>query len=229
MERHSSTNSFVLVMSPAPPSSTGGGNVGGAVSGNNGKFCPFVPTTTTGTTMPRTFPSASTMSLQGTATLTNADFGLLLANSSTLLSSMASTASLGGGRRTVGGGRGFGGGSVATSTANASLLVGGNGIGGGGGGRNMTTIATSYAEELVAHRLLSQKGLGFNASDLGRQVRDLKRRSFAGGIQTPTRDHVTSFGWEGGVEAPETENIVKYHLTAIDGYIRSQLNSFTAQ
>lgn len=65
----------------------------------------------------------------------------------------------------------------------------------------MRNTTTSYAEESAAHRLLSQVGQGgFNASDLGRRVRDLERRSFSGNNVT-----TTSFG---GREEEKKDNLM---------------------
>ena len=160
-----------MMSSPPPPSSTKGGGVGGAVGvpGSNTskvyQFSPFVPK--------MTFSTANMTEDGGTA-----DFGSLLANSSTLLSSMAQST------RTT-----------SMTTNSSPFLLGGVtriASGGGGEGRRdtMRNPTTSYAEESAAHRLLSQVGQGgFNASDLGRRVRDLERRSFSGN-NVPT----TSFG-----------------------------------
>ena len=175
--------------SPPPPSSTKGGGVGGAVGvpGSNtskvSQFSPFVPK--------MTFSTANKATLASTEVGGTADFGSLLANSSTLLSSMAQSTT-----------------TTTSMTTNSSpfLLGGGTRIASGGGGEGrrdtMRNPTTSYAEESAAHRLLSQVGQGgFNASDLGRRVRDLERRSFSGN-NVPT----TSFG--GREEEEKKDNLM---------------------
>ena len=96
-----------------------------------------------------------------------------------------------------------------------------NVIGGGGGGRDMTTSLQGTNSLGEGCRTVGG-GIGFGGGSVASMVNVsllVGRNGISGGVGgLDITTIATSY-------AKETENIVKYHLTAIDGYISSQLNS----